>query len=126
MAAIGHLNNAAARPSRPAIDWMNITVVLVGNRSGMRIVDLKPRIVARESMSDGAYLKAAGGSGEAGTVELRADLDKAAPRFAWHPGGSENITAICHVPKGAGHLPGVRHLSARRFCDTPRSLRGGL
>ncbi|MFD8533157.1 hypothetical protein ACFV0L_37685 [Streptosporangium canum] len=79
------------------IDWMNITVVLVGNRSSMRIVDLKPRIVARESVSDGAYLKAASGSGEVGTVELRADLDKAAPRF---------VTA---------KDPGVRYFSTKQI-----------
>lgn len=79
------------------IDWMNITVVLVGNRSSMRIVDLKPRIVARKSVSDGAYLKAASGSGEVGTVELRADLDKAAPRF---------VTA---------KDPGVRYFSTKQI-----------
>ncbi|WP_433431196.1 hypothetical protein [Nonomuraea sp. CA-141351] len=68
------------RHQAAAIDRMNITVVLVGNRKSLRIVDLKPRIVARRSVSDGAYLEAARG-GETGTVELRADLDKAAPRF---------------------------------------------
>lgn len=85
------------RHQAAVIDWMNITVVLVGNRSSMRIVDLRPRIIARKSVSDGAYLKAPSGSGEVGTVELRADLDKATPRF---------VTA---------KDPGVRYFSTKQI-----------
>ena len=61
-------------------DWMNATVVLVGNRDGLRIVDLKPRILVREPRSDGAFLQA-NTAGVTDTVELLADLDRPVPRF---------------------------------------------
>ncbi|WP_157246684.1 hypothetical protein [Nonomuraea typhae] len=57
-----------------------ITVVLTGRRAGVRIIDVKPRVLAREPRSAGAYLGANFG-GEVSTVEIRADLDAAAPRF---------------------------------------------
>ncbi|WP_030913398.1 hypothetical protein [Streptosporangium amethystogenes] len=61
-------------------DWMNATVVLVGNRNSLRIVDIKPRVLTRKPRSDGAFLKATT-AGEADTVELLADLDRPVPRF---------------------------------------------
>ncbi|MEU8109408.1 hypothetical protein AB0C18_37455 [Nonomuraea muscovyensis] len=62
-------------------DWMNATVVLVGNRNSLRIVDIKPRVLAREARSDGAFLKATTAGGEVDTVELGVDLDRPVPRF---------------------------------------------
>ncbi|MEU4227192.1 hypothetical protein AB0F17_23105 [Nonomuraea sp. NPDC026600] len=65
---------------RALIDTMNVTVTLVGNRSSLRIVDMKPRILTRGPVSDGALLGASG-AGEIDTIELAADLDRKAPRF---------------------------------------------
>lgn len=59
----------------------NLTVVLVGNRSSVRIVDIEPRVLGRKPVSDGALLVYTA-AGEADTVELSADLDQPAPRFA--------------------------------------------
>jgi len=59
---------------------MNATVVLVGNRSSARIVDIEPVIRTRGPVSDGAYLSPIT-AGEVGTIELHADLDRPAPRF---------------------------------------------
>ncbi|MFG3439244.1 hypothetical protein ACGF0J_18525 [Nonomuraea sp. NPDC047897] len=61
-------------------DAMNATVVLVGNRNSLRIVDVKPRVLTRAARSDGALLEATT-AGEVDTVELAADLDRPAPRF---------------------------------------------
>ncbi|MFI7440621.1 hypothetical protein [Nonomuraea indica] len=61
-------------------DRMNVTVVLVGNRTSLRIIDIKPRVLVRKARSDGAFLQK-GTAGEADTVELGADLDQQAPRF---------------------------------------------
>ncbi|MEU5869030.1 hypothetical protein ABZ815_48245 [Nonomuraea sp. NPDC047529] len=66
-------------------DWAplesaEVTVVLVGNRSSLRIVDVRPRVLDRRPISDGAlfvYTPA----GESPAVELAADLDQPAPRF---------------------------------------------
>ncbi|MFI6735805.1 hypothetical protein ACIBI9_23025 [Nonomuraea sp. NPDC050451] len=71
---------ALTRHHRARIDIMNVTVTLVGNRGSLRIVDMKPRVLTRGPVSDGARLTAAG-AGETGTVELAADLDQKAPRF---------------------------------------------
>ncbi|WP_336209186.1 hypothetical protein [Nonomuraea sp. LPB2021202275-12-8] len=68
------------RHRRALIDLMNVTVTLVGNRSSLRIVDMKPRILTRGPVSDGARLSASS-AGETGTIELAADLDRKAPRF---------------------------------------------
>lgn len=60
----------------------NVTAIAVlnGNRSSLRIADLRPRILSRGPVSAGALLRPAG-AGEAGTIEIRADLDRKAPRF---------------------------------------------
>ncbi|MFI6458678.1 hypothetical protein ACIBF6_44925 [Streptosporangium amethystogenes] len=70
-----------ARHQMALIDSMNVTVVLTGNRSSLRIVDIEPRVLARRPVSKGARLIAITGGGEAGTVEMAADLDRPAPRF---------------------------------------------
>ncbi|MFI6504895.1 hypothetical protein [Nonomuraea typhae] len=57
-----------------------ITVVLTGRRTSLRIIDVKPRVLARASRSKGAYLGHTFGE-TLPTVELRSDLDAAAPRF---------------------------------------------
>ncbi|MBB3733855.1 hypothetical protein [Nonomuraea dietziae] len=69
-----------ARHHRAPLDHASVTVVLIGNRTNLRIVDIEPRVLARKPVSDGAlaFLSTAG---EADTVELAADLDAAAPRF---------------------------------------------
>ncbi|MGI5488118.1 hypothetical protein [Microtetraspora malaysiensis] len=69
-----------ARHQRALIDSMDVTVVLTGNRTSLRIVDIEPRVLARMPVSEGARLIAITG-GEAGTVEMAADLDRPAPRF---------------------------------------------
>ncbi|MFI0418910.1 hypothetical protein [Spongiactinospora sp. 9N601] len=83
------LLGAGSGSSRDAImaghDWAplgtaDVTVVLAGNRSSLRIVDIIPRVLARKPVSDGAlFVYAAEGVAE--TVELSADLDQPAPRF---------------------------------------------
>ncbi|GAA3190180.1 hypothetical protein GCM10010486_68750 [Nonomuraea roseoviolacea subsp. carminata] len=69
-----------ARHDRAPLETADLTVVLVGNRSSLRIVDIQPRVLDRKPVSDGAlfiYTPA----GEAATIELAADLDKPVPRF---------------------------------------------
>ncbi|MGW0804735.1 hypothetical protein [Nonomuraea sp. NPDC002799] len=68
------------RHHQALIDTMNVIVTLVGNRSSLRIVDMKPRILTRGPVSDGALLSASS-AGETDTIELAADLDQKAPRF---------------------------------------------
>lgn len=70
-----------ARHQMALIDSMDVTVVLTGNRSSLRIVDIEPRVLARMPVSEGARLIAITGSGETGTVEMAADLDRPVPRF---------------------------------------------
>ncbi|MER5622596.1 hypothetical protein ABT061_16275 [Streptosporangium sp. NPDC002544] len=70
-----------ARHQMALIDSMNVTVALTGNRSSLRIVDIEPQVLARRPVSEGARLIAITGGGEAGTVEMAADLDRPAPRF---------------------------------------------
>jgi hypothetical protein len=70
-----------ARHRLALIDSMNVTVALTGNRSSLRIVDIEPRVLDRGPVSKGARLIAITGSGEVGTVEMAADLDRPAPRF---------------------------------------------
>ncbi|GAA2857508.1 hypothetical protein GCM10010517_15880 [Streptosporangium fragile] len=69
-----------ARHRMALIGSMDVTVVLTGNRTSLRIVDIEPRVLARMPVSEGARLIAITG-GEAGTVEMAADLDRPAPRF---------------------------------------------
>ncbi|MBB6551265.1 hypothetical protein [Nonomuraea rubra] len=69
-----------ARHRVAPIGGVNLTVVLVGNRSSVRIVDIEPRVLTREPVSRGALLVSAG-AGEAATIQVSADLDDRAPRF---------------------------------------------
>ncbi|MFD1545883.1 hypothetical protein [Nonomuraea guangzhouensis] len=69
-----------ARHDRAPLETADLTVVLVGNRSSLRIVDIQPRVLDRKPVSDGALFIYTSG-GEAATIELSADLDKPAPRF---------------------------------------------
>ncbi|TMR92041.1 hypothetical protein [Nonomuraea basaltis] len=70
-----------ARHHRALLDRTNVTVVLIGNRSSLRIVDIKPRVLARKPVSDGALLVDSP-AGEVDTVELCANLDRPASHFA--------------------------------------------
>ncbi|YCK37897.1 hypothetical protein ACNF49_28730 [Actinomadura sp. ATCC 39365] len=63
------------------IDDLTATVVLVGNRSSVRVIDIEPRILLRAPRSDAVYLVEET-AGETGTVELVADLDRRPLRFA--------------------------------------------
>ncbi|MFI0420791.1 hypothetical protein [Spongiactinospora sp. 9N601] len=69
-----------ARHHVATIGDANITVVLTGNRSSLRIIDVRPRVLLRAPPADGAYLYQ-GTAGEAGTIELVADLDRRPVRF---------------------------------------------
>ncbi|MEV5894741.1 hypothetical protein [Nonomuraea fuscirosea] len=69
-----------ARHHVATIKKMTATVVLTGNRSSLRIIDVEPRVLTRAAPSDGALL-VPGNAGEAGTVELVADLDRRPVRF---------------------------------------------
>ncbi|WP_326644999.1 hypothetical protein OG884_11855 [Streptosporangium sp. NBC_01755] len=77
-----------ARHQMALIDSMDVTVVLTGNRTSLRIVNIVPQVLARMPVSEGARLIAITGSGETGTVEMAADLDRPAPRFTTD-GGTE-------------------------------------
>ncbi|WP_343948690.1 hypothetical protein [Nonomuraea longicatena] len=68
------------RHEAAAVGRITLTVVLTGNRSSLRIVEIKPRIKVREKLSDGAFL-AVSREGVAETVAVKADLDEPAPRF---------------------------------------------
>ncbi len=70
-----------ARHHRAPLEKTDVTVVLIGNRSSLRIVDIKPRVLDRKPVSDGALLVYTP-AGEVNTIELSADLDEPAPRFA--------------------------------------------
>ncbi|GAA0939312.1 hypothetical protein [Nonomuraea longicatena] len=70
-----------ARHRVATIGATNVTVVLTGNRSSLRIIDVRPRVLVRAPPADGALLRQ-GTAGEAGTVELVADLDRRPVRFA--------------------------------------------
>ncbi|PZG55347.1 hypothetical protein C1I98_03605 [Spongiactinospora gelatinilytica] len=83
------LLGAGSGSSRDAImashDWAplgttDVTAVLAGNRSSLRIIDIIPRVLARKPVSDGALFVYAP-EGVAKTIELSADLDQPAPRF---------------------------------------------
>ncbi|WP_043630843.1 hypothetical protein [Nonomuraea candida] len=76
-----------ARHRMAPVGAMDVTVVLTGNRSSLRIVDIAPRVLARLPVSDGARLIAITG-GETDTVEMAADLDRAAPRFTTGEGAA--------------------------------------
>ncbi|MFI6183752.1 hypothetical protein ACIA8R_50045 [Nonomuraea sp. NPDC051191] len=76
-----------ARHRMALIGSMNVTVALTGNRSSLRIVNIEPRVLARMPVSKGARLIATK-AGEAGTVELAADLDRPVPRFTTGAGTS--------------------------------------
>lgn len=69
-----------ARHHVATIEKMTATVVLTGNRSSLRIIDIEPRVLTRAAPSDGALLLP-GNAGETGTVELVADLDRRPVRF---------------------------------------------
>ncbi|MER6514069.1 hypothetical protein ABT158_45145 [Nonomuraea sp. NPDC001636] len=69
-----------ARHHVATIGDMTATVVLVGNRSSLRIIDIKPRVLTRAPPAQGAYLNP-GSAGQTGTVELFADLDRRPVRF---------------------------------------------
>ncbi|WP_156056391.1 hypothetical protein [Streptosporangium roseum] len=69
-----------ARHDRAPVETADLTLVLVGNRSSLRIVDIQPRVLDRKPVSDGALFIYSSG-GEAATIELSADLDRPAPRF---------------------------------------------
>lgn len=79
-AADSQRNAVLTRHQRALLDHADITVVLIGNRTSLRIVDIEPRVLTREPVSDGAlaFLSTAG---EVDTIELAADLDAPAPRF---------------------------------------------
>lgn len=62
------------------LETADLTVVLVGNRSSLRVVDIQPRVLARKPVSNGALFVYNPG-GEESAVELSADLDRPAPRF---------------------------------------------
>ncbi|MEU1728968.1 hypothetical protein [Nonomuraea sp. NPDC005692] len=70
-----------ARHHVATIEDMTATVVLKANRSSLRIIDVKPRVLTRAAPSDGALL-VPGTAGQPGTVELVADLDRRPVRFA--------------------------------------------
>ncbi|WP_433257685.1 hypothetical protein ACQPYK_21220 [Streptosporangium sp. CA-135522] len=70
-----------ARHHWAPLEKADITVVLIGNRSSLRIVDIKPRVLDRKPVSDGALLVYTP-AGEVDTIALSADLDEPAPRFA--------------------------------------------
>ncbi|SPL88970.1 unnamed protein product [[Actinomadura] parvosata subsp. kistnae] len=70
-----------ARHEWAPLEAAELTVVLVGNRSSVRIVDIQPRVLGRAPVSDGALLVHTP-AGEADAIELAADLDQPAPRFA--------------------------------------------
>lgn len=70
-----------ARHHVATIEDMNVTVVLTGNRSSLRIIDVRPRVLLRAPPADGALLRQ-GTAGEVGTVELVADLDRRPIHFA--------------------------------------------
>ncbi|MEV0611785.1 hypothetical protein AB0I81_00580 [Nonomuraea sp. NPDC050404] len=70
-----------ARHHVATIGDMTATVVLTGNRSSLRIIDIEPRMLTRAAPSDGALL-VPGNAGETDTVELIADLDRRPVRFA--------------------------------------------
>ncbi|MEU7833447.1 MULTISPECIES: hypothetical protein [unclassified Nonomuraea] len=69
-----------ARHRMAPIGGMNVTVALTGNRSSLRIVNIEPQVLTRMPVSEGARLIVIKG-GEAGTVEMAADLDRPTPRF---------------------------------------------
>ncbi|MEV5498638.1 trypsin-like peptidase domain-containing protein [Nonomuraea fuscirosea] len=62
------------------IGSVEVTVVLVGRVSSMRIVNMRPQILKRWSVSRGACLPRPR-QGEVPTVEIAADLDRPSPRF---------------------------------------------
>jgi len=62
------------------VGGMTVMVVLNGNHASLRIADLRPHILTRGPVSDGALLNPAS-AGEQGTIEVAADLDRPAPRF---------------------------------------------
>ncbi|MCF6471820.1 hypothetical protein FAF44_26005 [Nonomuraea sp. MG754425] len=69
-----------ARHDRAPVEAAEVTVVLVGNRTSVRIIDIEPRVLDRKPTSDGALLIYTP-AGEADTIGLSADLDTPAPRF---------------------------------------------
>ncbi|MGR6919452.1 hypothetical protein ACU635_34890 [[Actinomadura] parvosata] len=69
-----------ARHRVAPVGGVDLTVVLVGNRSSVRIVDIEPRVLTREPVSRGTLLIPAS-AGEAGTIQVSADLDDRAPSF---------------------------------------------
>ncbi|TDD05398.1 hypothetical protein E1292_17180 [Nonomuraea deserti] len=73
-------DSVMTRHDRAPLETADLTVVLVGNRSSLRIVDIQPRVLDRKPVSDGA-LFIFNPAGEAATIELSADLDDPAPRF---------------------------------------------
>lgn len=73
-------DDVMARHDRAPLETADVTVVLVGNRSSLRIVDIRPRVLDRKPVSDGALL-VYNPAGEVDTIELSADLDEPTPRF---------------------------------------------
>lgn len=61
------------------VERMEVVVVLEGNRAGLRITDIRPDILHRGPVSDGALLSQAT-AGEVPAIEVVADLDKRDPR----------------------------------------------
>ncbi|MGK5553496.1 hypothetical protein ACSNOI_17935 [Actinomadura kijaniata] len=59
---------------------MDLRIVLLGRRDGVRIVDAAPRIRAARPVPTGTRL-VFGAEGEADTIELSADLDRPRPVF---------------------------------------------
>ncbi|NUW35970.1 hypothetical protein HTZ77_31805 [Nonomuraea sp. SMC257] len=62
------------------IGRMQITVVLEGNRAGLRIADVRPRVLSSAPPSDAALLTPSS-AGEAPAIEVVADLDRPVPRL---------------------------------------------
>jgi hypothetical protein len=69
-----------ARYQEAPIGSMEVTVVLVGKVSSMRIVTMRPKILKRLPVSRGACLSPPR-EGEVPTVEIGADLDRPDPQF---------------------------------------------
>lgn len=58
------------------VEQMWIAIVLQGNRAGLRITDVRPRVLRRAPLHDGALLKPKS-AGEAPAIQLISDLDRA-------------------------------------------------
>jgi hypothetical protein len=67
-----------ARHGGVPVGQLTVTVVLTGNRSSLRIVDIKPNMVAAKTVPDAAYLSFPS-AGSVDVVPVTADLDRPFP-----------------------------------------------